>query len=75
MSARGGAARITVRMCGALYRSLVATGCVWVPGFAIVRRPDDDPVLDAPPVSHPERLCPERPLTEGERKLLQELAG
>ncbi|MBT3154613.1 hypothetical protein HTV45_27715 [Streptomyces sp. CHD11] len=53
-----------------VWRCLVAVGAVQLAGESA--RADFRPV-DVPPPGHPERLCPDRPLTALERALLAEM--
>ncbi|MFF1451703.1 DUF6059 family protein [Streptomyces sp. NPDC058274] len=59
------------RVLKAIYRSLVAAGSmyVWIP------RDDAEPTLVTIPPWHPERLCPDIPLTESEQALDRQLAA
>ncbi|MFJ1594998.1 DUF6059 family protein [Kitasatospora albolonga] len=69
------------RLLAALGRSLSAAGWMWLglagvgppppPGSAPPLPPGP---LRPPPEGHPERLCPEVPLTEAERALARDLA-
>ncbi|MGA6175095.1 DUF6059 family protein [Streptomyces sp. NPDC012600] len=69
------------RLLAALGRSLSAAGWMWLglagvgpsppPGSAPPLLPGP---LRPPPEGHPERLCPEVPLTEAERALARDLA-
>ncbi|MFJ5265814.1 DUF6059 family protein [Streptomyces sp. NPDC088387] len=61
--------RLVRALAGWFWRGLVAAGSYQITGEAIHAAA----VLDAPPPGHPERLCPNRPLTALERTLLKEL--
>lgn len=72
--------RFLSRLLGSLTDGLVAYGMLYagvsVPGQDARRRAAGartrPAVLDEPPARHPERLCPEVPLTPAERALLRE---
>jgi hypothetical protein len=59
------------RILRAVYRALVAAGrmYVWVPEH------DERRELTGPPAWHPERLCPDVPLTRTEQELNRQLTG
>ncbi|WP_331739363.1 hypothetical protein OG440_41045 (plasmid) [Streptomyces sp. NBC_00637] len=54
------------------YEALTAFGWLLI---GVAAPPDDRPPLIGPAPLHPERLCPERPLTALERALDRQLAG
>ncbi|MFE0805662.1 DUF6059 family protein [Streptomyces sp. NPDC058812] len=63
-----------VRCLRAIWEALVGYGSfwVWIPPLPEAERPPD---LAGPAPYHPERLCPELPLTAVERRLLEQLRG
>ncbi|NGO43899.1 DUF6059 family protein [Streptomyces ureilyticus] len=66
--------KAVTRFLRGCYESLVAAGWMWLglPAAPPTPRP---PVLLPPPLGHPERLCPDIPLTTTERALERQLAA
>ncbi|WP_351232745.1 DUF6059 family protein [Streptomyces sp. NPDC002133] len=66
--------RYVSRALREVYSSLTAAGWVWI-GFPPMGplQPMAAPRLEEPPQGHPERLCPDVPLTNTERALQRQL--
>ncbi len=60
------------RCLQAIWEALVSYGSFWI---CIPEAPEPGPPLAGPAPHHPERLCPELPLTTVERRLQEELCG
>ncbi|MGW4230502.1 DUF6059 family protein [Streptomyces sp. NPDC004980] len=58
--------------------SLTAAGWIWL-GLSVTGPPPPPPSADqpltGPPEGHPERLCPDVPLTQGEAELQRQLTA
>ncbi|WP_411081377.1 DUF6059 family protein [Streptomyces sp. cmx-18-6] len=63
---------IVRRLLTATGHALAAAGWMWI-GLAGVGPPPPHQPLHRPPDGHPERLCPDVPLTEVEQALEREL--
>lgn len=65
------AAVCAVRLLSLLYTGLQAVGSMWapMPGPDTVYGAPAVVLLDAPPEGHPERLCPQRPMSVVEADL------
>ncbi|MER7779672.1 DUF6059 family protein [Streptomyces sp. NPDC096191] len=61
--------RFTRALVAEVWRSLVAVGAVQLAGETARA---DNPLVQAPPPGHPERLRPDLPLTALERALLKD---
>ncbi|MEV2255276.1 DUF6059 family protein [Streptomyces sp. NPDC050147] len=70
------AALLLRRVVNAVWQSLMAFGLMYTIGerkSLEAAAPDAARPLDAPPAGHPERLCPDIPLTPAEHALALEL--
>ncbi|WP_225636145.1 DUF6059 family protein [Streptomyces solaniscabiei] len=64
--------RVARALATTVWQSLVAVGAVQLAGETARA---DTRLVDAPPPGHPERLCPDVPLTALERALLKDIGS